>query len=394
MAKDFDKNQEELKEKYLDIKKEMDYLSQKRLSDNIEDAKNQITIYNKHKTPMSDKVARFFQKQREKAIYSERIIEQYRKESISVPNSLLKPFEYKQWEIVGDIMHFRETQSIGEPRRAFREFINRFGQNFGGIVGVILIIALILGALIVPFFTLDPTRPDGEAQYLDVFTRDVHGNMHILGTDNIGRDIFAVLFHGLRFSLALAFCVTVIEIVVGLIVGILMGQFEWFDKVMTFIIKVVSIVPTILILILATIAFNPSFIVMVIALALFSWTGLANQVRAQVKRAKNYEWVYASKVLGTSTARISLSFVPVILPILITNLIFSIPGTIFAEVSLAFLGQSIPGAPTLGNLLDSASNIFTIHVRYLIIPATILIILTVSIQLIGAAIQDSLRRQR
>lgn len=383
-----EKEQQQLKRKYLDLQNEVNYLKGKRLSDNIEDAKDQITLFNKYKLTFGQRVNRYFQIRREKALYNQRINERYHKES-NAPHRFIKPFEYKKWEIVGDIFKYRESESLGEPRRPIREFINRFGQNFGGIVGVILLVILVLAAIIIPPFTADPKALDGHNTFLGFFEKG-----HILGTDDIGRDIFAILFHGLAFSLALAACVTAIEVSIGLLFGILMGQFEWFDKIMTFVIKVVSIVPTILILILATIAFNPSFIVMVIALSVFSWTGLANQVRAQVKRAKNFEWVYASKVLGTSIWKISLSFIPVIMPILITNLIFSIPGTIFAEVSLAFIGQSIPNEPTLGNLLDSASKNFTIHIRYLLIPATMLIVLTVSIQLIGASIQDSLRHQR
>ncbi|SYV94939.1 Uncharacterised protein, partial [Mycoplasmoides gallisepticum] len=71
--------------------------------------------------------------------------------------------------------------------------------------------------------------------------------------------------------IALAFAVTVIEVFIGLTIGIMMGQFEFFDKVMTFIIKVISIVPTIIILILLTIIIAPSFWVIVFALSLTSW---------------------------------------------------------------------------------------------------------------------------
>ncbi|WP_245594762.1 ABC transporter permease [Mycoplasma elephantis] len=389
MKKNKEEIQNKLRQLYLDTKSEMNYLSHKKLSGNTYDAQNQIKNFKKYKLSFNEKLKRWLQQKRERELFNDRLVSQYKKNTRFSPNHLIKPFEYKKWEIVGDLFNFKDTQTIRDPRRPFREFINRFGQNFGGIVGVILLLVLIIAAIVVPPFTQDPRALNGSETYLDFFE-----NGHIFGTDDIGRDIFAVLFHGLAFSLALATCVTLIEVTVGLIIGILMGQFNWFDKIMTFIIKIISIVPTILILILATIAFNPSFLVMVIALSLFSWTGLANQIRAQVKRAKNFEWVHASKILGTPSWKISCNFIPIILPILITNLIFTIPGIIFSEVSLAFIGQSIPNEPTLGNLLDNAANIFTINFRYLVIPASVLIILTVSIQLIGAAIQDSLRRQR
>lgn len=71
----------------------------------------------------------------------------------------------------------------------------------------------------------------------------------------------------MRYSLSLAIVVTIIEVIIGLTIGILMGQYEKFDKVMTFIIKILSVVPTIIILILMTIVVSPSFWVIVFSLS-------------------------------------------------------------------------------------------------------------------------------
>lgn len=163
---------------------------------------------------------------------------------------------------------------------------------------------------------------------------------------------------------------------------------------MTFIIKIISNVPSIIILIVITIIIKPTFWVIVFALTFTSWTGIANQMRSQVMRAKNFEWVSASRIIGTPTYKILLNYLPVVVPLLVTEIVFHIPGVILSETSLAFIGLSITDIPTLGNLINDGSKIFTTFPRYVLIPSTMLIIVTTSIQLMSAAIQDSLLRQR
>ena len=124
------------------------------------------------------------------------------------------------------------------------------------------------------------------------------------------------------------------------------------------------------------------------------WIGMSNQMRAQILRAKNYLWVTASKVLGTKEYKILLNFIPVIIPMLITQLVFTIPGAILSEASLAVIGLSIPGAATLGNMIADGAKIITLYPRFTFIPSLSLVLITTSIQFIGNATQDALRRQR
>ncbi|AWX69808.1 ABC transporter permease [Mycoplasmopsis anatis] len=310
------------------------------------------------------------------------------------PNPITKPFEYQAWKIVGKTFDYHNDLHLGAQTKVFKEFVYRFAHGFGGVFAIITIFVMILLALIIPFTTQDPNASFTDAKNLIFNQTDDHGIYHILGTDDIGRDYWARLWWGLRYSLALAIVCTFIEVAIGLTIGIMMGQFELFDKIMTFIIKIISVVPTIIILILMTIIVSPSFWVIVFSLSLTSWSGMANQIRAQVKRAKYFEWVSASKVLGTPTYKILKNYIPVILPILITQLVFSIPGVILSETSLAFIGLAIDDVPTLGNLISEGQKVFPTYLRYVFVPSSFLILITTCVQLIGSNIQDALRRQR
>ncbi|WP_029608420.1 ABC transporter permease [Mycoplasma simbae] len=305
------------------------------------------------------------------------------------PNRFLQPFNYKKWEMLGNLFQYHESNNIKAQKNKWVELFYRYSRSFAGVFGMVMFLFLILSAIFIPFFTKDPETLDINNRYQNFFETP----SAIFGTDFLGRDLFARLWWGLRYSLALALVTAIIQVFVGLFIGIMMGHFRIFDTIMTYIIKVISNVPSIIILIVITIVFRPTFWVMVFALTFTSWTGIANQMRSQVLRAKSFEWVAASGILGTPTYKILFNYLPVVIPLLVTEIVFHIPGVILSETSLAFIGLSID-IPTLGNLISEGSKVFTAYPRYVLLPSTMLVILTTSIQLISASIQDSLLRQR
>ncbi|MCV3754131.1 ABC transporter permease [Ureaplasma zalophigenitalium] len=315
------------------------------------------------------------------------------------PNKFLQPFAHQQWKIIGDMIEFKENSYMHAKPRPFREFANRFGRSFSGLIGFSIILILFILAIVIPFTTNDPTQLYPEYRFKDYFVPirsaiDNQESVAIFGTDDMGRDLWAMLWWGLRYSLGVALCVSAIDLIVGVTFGILMGYFNVFDKIMTFIIKVLTNVPGIIILMILTIILKPSFGVIVFSMSISGWTGMANQMRSQVKRARGFLWVSASKTLGTKAFKIIWNFVPILIPMIITQLVFTIPGAILSEASLAFIGLSDPNNPTLGNLISIGSNIITLYPRYTLIPSFLLVCLVASVQLVGGATQDALRRQR
>lgn len=306
------------------------------------------------------------------------------------PNKFTQPFAHKQWKIIKEKAENREEAfSVKRRQTSVSTFMYSFGKSFLGIFGLITIVVLILLAFIMPYTTSDPEITDTTNKYQQMFT-----NGHILGTDGLGRDVWARLWAGLQFSFELSLMATLIDVIIGVTLGILMGYYAKFDAVMQWVIKVISNVPVIIIMILATLVFRPSFWILVMAMTFTGWLGMALQIRAQIIRAKNYLWVTASNVLGTKSRDILVNFIPEIIPMLITQLVFTIPGAILAESSLAVIGLSIPGAATLGNMIADGSQIVLLYPRFVIIPSSMLILITSAIQFLGSATQDALRRQR
>ena len=305
------------------------------------------------------------------------------------PNKFIQPFAHQQWKIMNRIIGNDEIEQNPKHQvRGISQFAYRFSKSFLGILGILILVMLVLGAIIIPFTTQDPYKTTS------LHHEEMFGTNNILGTDGLGRDLWARLWYGLRFSFELAFMATLIDVFIGVVLGILMGQYKKFDMIMQWIIKVLSNIPTIIIMILMTLLFHPSFWILVLSLSLTGWIGMANQMRAQVRRASSYLWVTASKILGTPQRKIIMNYIPVIIPMLITQLVFTIPGAILSETSLAAIGLSIPGEATLGNMISSGAKIITIFPRYTLIPAGILVLTTASVQFIGNATQDALRRQR
>ena len=226
------------------------------------------------------------------------------------------------------------------------------------------------------------------------------GEVHLLGTDINGRDVFSRLLFGGRISMTVGFLALLIVFPIGLLYGGISGYFGGIIDVfmMRFAEAIMAIPSFYLLIILAAIL--PSgmtsvqrFALIVVILALIGWSGFARVVRGMVLSIKEEDFVKAERIIGASKLRIILKhIIPQTTSYVIIAMTLSVPSYILAESGLSFLGLGIqqPDA-SWGNMLKEAQEFTNILYRpWLLTPGALIFIAVLSFNLLGDAIRDIL----
>lgn len=274
------------------------------------------------------------------------------------------------------------------------ELFRRMRKNKFFVSGVIMLLLLLLVVIVGPYLTpFDPTAADLSARHVkpEWFSNGMNG--HILGTDSLGRDIFARLVSGGRLSLLLAMTCVVINAVSGSLLGLIAGYFG--GKVDNFIMRLceimMSLPQTILcICIMALLGARVSNLILVTAIT--GWVGFCRMARGTVLSIRKSEYVSASRVLGAKDLRIILEQV---LPNVLTPLIIiasqSLGMSILNEASLSYLGCGIPiSTPSWGNMISAGREYLTTASWTVIVPGLALMFTVLTFNFLGDGIRDVL----
>lgn len=289
-------------------------------------------------------------------------------------------FVNKNYELLKAADSMAKAQKWMTVRLFFKQKLALFG--------FVVFVLTVLLSLILPLVVSDPYEVRPYERHTDIFT-----NGHIFGTDNFGRDIWSRTWYGLRFSFGIAAVAVGVDLVVGFVFGALMGFFPKFDIVGQFIIKVFTNLPSIILLILLAIVLEPSFWTIVLGITLTGWIGMANQVRGYVIRTRSQDWVEASRTMGTPKTKILFKkMIPHLIPIIVAQLIFTIPAALIGDLSLSVLGLSIPNTASLGSLLEAGRQYILIYPSEIIIPVLVTTVVLSSVQFIGFGMQKAVSR--
>lgn len=178
---------------------------------------------------------------------------------------------------------------------------------------------------------------------------------HIMGTDRIGRDVFARMFYGFRIAMSFALIVAAVTYFIGTIIGIAMGYFgKTFDMLMQRFIEIWERIPYLyMIMILASI-FKPTFLMFTLINIVFGWSGKTWSMRAMTYRERERDYILAAKSMGASTWRIiTVHILPNVIVLIVTSLPFVISGNIGALTALDYLGYGLQApTPSWGELLS------------------------------------------
>lgn len=216
---------------------------------------------------------------------------------------------------------------------------------------------------------------------------------HLLGTDELSRDIFSRIIYATRTSLIMGFGPTTINMIIGTIVGILSGLSG--KVVDTIIMRIVDIILSFPFTILAmAIVYNlgPSLFNLFLALVLVGWAGIARVVRAETMALKENAYIEAAKSMGVSKFTIMYRHIlPNITSTLIVLYTMKVPGAILSEAGLSFLGFGAqPPATSLG-VMVSKGRVYLFDAPWIsIAPGIFILIIAMSFNFLGDSLRDAL----
>jgi oligopeptide transport system permease protein len=264
----------------------------------------------------------------------------------------------------------------------------RLKENKLAIISLIILIAVVAMAFIGP-----KLRP-WEYDYQDYAVINKEPNAeHWFGTDELGRDIFVRCWEGAKVSLFVALVSTIINVTIGILYGGIAGYLGGrTDLIMMRFIEIIYSIPELLWVILLMVVLGQGLDTIIIAISITGWGGMARLVRGQVLQLKQMEFVLAAKTLGADTSRIiTKHLIPNTMGPILINLNFQVPGAIFTEAMLSYIGLGIPEPlASWGTLAQRGTRMLLIHPYQLFFPALLISITMLAFNILGDGLRDSL----
>lgn len=217
--------------------------------------------------------------------------------------------------------------------------------------------------------------------------------LHLLGTDEQGRDVLSRIIHGARISLSVGFVAVSIYVLMGVIIGAFAGYYGGrVDLIVSRTIEIVMCFPTFF-LILAVLAFvGPSLYNIMIVIGVTGWTGVARLVRGEFLKLRNQEFVQGVKAYGAKAPRIIFRHVlPNALAPVTVAASFGVASAILVESSLSFLGFGVqPPTPSWGDILSQSRDFMDIAWWLTLFPGVAIFVTITAFNLIGEGLRDAI----
>ncbi|MBT2642561.1 ABC transporter permease [Bacillus sp. ISL-41] len=284
----------------------------------------------------------------------------------------------------------KEEKADSKPSESFWiDAISILRQNklamTGLAINIVLIVMAIIGPMLVPYSYSDQNL--------------LNSNLppsfdYWFGTDDLGRDLFSRTWIGARISLFIGITAVVLDLIIGIIWGgIAAYKGGKTDEVMMRIVDILYGLPHLLVTILLMVVLKPGLLTIIIAMAATGWIGMARLVRGEILRLKESEFVLASQVLGGSFFRVLFKhLIPNAMGPIIVSMTLSVPGAIFAEATLSFLGLGVPVPLASWGTMTSEGlvTLLTGEIWRLFFPALFISLTMFSFNVLGDGLRDAL----
>ncbi len=263
----------------------------------------------------------------------------------------------------------------------------RLRKNRLAVAGGIVVLTLFLLYFIGPFFS-----QHYEEQNLDLGASPP-GAAHWLGTDTLGRDLFARLLYGGQISLTVGLIATVVALAIGVTYGATAGfSGGKTDTVMMRIVDIMYALPFTIFVILLMVFFGRNIFLLFLAIGAVEWLTMARIVRGQVLSVKRMEFIEAARTLGFGRRRIIFRhIIPNVLGPVIVYTTLTIPSVMLLEAFLSFLGLGVqPPMSSLGVLIKNGADSMEEYWWLLVFPAAIFSLTLFSLNFLGDGLRDAL----
>jgi peptide/nickel transport system permease protein len=260
----------------------------------------------------------------------------------------------------------------------------------GWLLGVVVLLAL--AAPLVTSISPEATRDVVATRFLQPWSTDLHGVFHLLGTDRLGRDVWARLLYGARLSLGVGALAVLISSVLGVGIGALAGASR--GAVRTTLLGFTDFalaLPRVVLLLLLAALWQPSAVLVVIVLGITGWMSVARLVFGEARNIVARPFVDSARALGSSRLRILLSHVlPNVLTPALVAASLGFGNAIMLEAGLSFLGVGVqPPASSWGTMIASGRDTLVNAPWVALAPGVALVLVVVASTLLGDALQDA-----
>lgn len=261
----------------------------------------------------------------------------------------------------------------------------RINWNTGFVVGLVIVSAMFIVALLA-----DSISP-GNPLFARATPMQPPGGAYLMGTDNTGRDVLAIMVWGTRVSLLFAFGAALLSMVIGVLLGAISGYFGgWVDDVLSRFFEVFYVIPRLFLIILVVAVFGSKLWLVVAVVGATIWPANARIMRAQVLTLKSRSYVQAAVVSGGSSLQVLFGqIVPNGFGPVLANSTLQMAYAVLTEAGLAFLGLSDPNVASWGQLIYWGQSYISSAPWMLIFPGIAISLLMLAFHLIGGTLQEA-----
>ena len=267
-------------------------------------------------------------------------------------------------------------------------FWRRFRRNKLAMLGALIIFSLAVVAVIAPLIA--PFNPNQQ----DILHRlEPPSHKHLLGTDDLGRDLLSRIVYGTRVSLFVGFVAVGIAIMIGSLLGLISGYFGGrLDSLIMRFVDIMLCFPTFFLILMVIAFLEPNIWNVMVVIGITGWPGLTRLVRGECLSVREREFVQAAKALGLSNRRVMfVHLLPNVMAPILVSATLGIGGAILTESALSFLGLGVqPPTPSWGNILTAGKDYITLAWWLSLYPGLAILITVLAYNLLGEGLRDVL----